>query len=90
VPRSVKDIQKFLELANYYKQFVKDFTRVAKPFHEMIRKDIKWNWEEKQQKVFEELKKRFMIEPVLIISDLDKKMRVEADALDFVIEEVLL
>jgi len=90
VPRSVKDIQKFLELANYYKQFVKDFTRVAKPFHEMIRKDIKWNWEEKQQKVFEELKKRFMIELVLIISDLDKKMRVEADALDFVIEGVLL
>jgi len=90
VPRSVKDIQKFLELANYYKQFVKDFTRVAKPFHEMIRKDIKWNWEEKQQKVFEELKKRFMIELVSIISDLDKKMRVEADALDFVIEGVLL
>ena len=90
MPRSVKDIQKFLELANYYKQFVKDFTRVAKPFHEMIRKDIKWNWEEKQQKVFEELKKRFMIELVLIISDLDKKMRVEADALDFVIEGVLL
>ena len=42
VPRSVKDVQKFLGLANYYRQFVKDFTRVAK-LHEITRKDIKWN-----------------------------------------------
>jgi len=41
VPRSVKNIQKFLELANYYRQFVKNFTRVAKLFHKMIRKDVK-------------------------------------------------
>jgi len=41
VPRSVKDMQKFLGLANYYKQFVQDFTRVAKPFHKMTRKDVK-------------------------------------------------
>jgi len=41
VPRSVKDMQKFLGLANYYRQFVKDFTKVAKPLHKMTRKDIK-------------------------------------------------
>ena len=40
--------------------------------------------------MFEELKKRFTIEPVLVILDLDKEMRVEADALDFAIEGVLL
>ena len=62
VPRSVKDMQKFLELANYYKQFVKDFARVAKPLYEMMRKDAKWNQEERQQKVFEESKKKFIIE----------------------------
>ena len=33
VSRSMKTVQKFLGLANYYKQFVKDFTRVAKPLH---------------------------------------------------------
>ena len=41
VPRSVKDMQKFLGLANYYRQFVKDFTRVAKLLHKMTRKDVK-------------------------------------------------
>ena len=48
VPRNMKDVQKFLGLANYYRWFVKDFATIAKPLHETMRKDKKWNWEEKQ------------------------------------------
>ena len=65
-------MQKFLGLANYYRWFVKDFAKIAKPLHEITRKEIKWNWEEKQQKVFEELKKKFIIEPVLVTLNLIK------------------
>ena len=90
VPRSVKDVQKFLGLANYYRQFVKDFAKIEKLLHEMTRKEIKWNWREKQQKVFEELKKRFTIKPVLVIPELDREMRVEVDVLDFATGRVLL
>ena len=90
VPRSVKEVQKFWRLANYYRQFVKDFTRIAKPLHEMTRKDVKWNWGERQQKVFEKLKERFITEPVLVIPDLNKEMRVEVDVLDFATSRVLL
>jgi len=43
VPKSIKDIQKFLGLANYYRQFVKDFTKIAKPLHEITRKETKWS-----------------------------------------------
>ena len=43
VPRSVKNVQKFLGLANYYKWFVKDFTKIAKPLHKIMRKETKWN-----------------------------------------------
>ena len=43
VLRSMKDIQKFLGLENYYKWFVKSFAKVAKLLHKMIRKDVKWN-----------------------------------------------
>ena len=45
--KMVKDIQKFLELANYYRQFVKDFAKIAKPLHRLVRKDEKWNWGKK-------------------------------------------
>ena len=89
VPRSVKDVQKFLELANYYRLFVKDFARIAKLLYEMTRKEMKWSWGERQQRAFEELKERFMMELVLVTPNLDKEMRVEADASDFAMGEVL-
>ena len=87
--KNVKDVQNFLELANYYRQFVKDFARVARSLHEMTRKEIKWSWGKKQQRVFKKLKEKFTTELVLIMSDLDKEMRVEADASYFVMEGVL-
>ena len=90
-PRSkmVKNIQKFLGLANYYRQFMKDFSRIAKPLHRLVRKNEKWNWEGKQEKVFEELKQVFITQPVLVVLDLDKEMRVEADALEYATGGVL-
>ena len=90
VPRSVKDMQKFLGLAKYYRQFVKDFTSVAKPLHKITRKDVKWSWEERQWKVFEELKESFMIKLVLITPNLNKEMRIDVDVSDFAIGGVLL
>jgi len=48
VPKSVKDMQKFLGLANYYRWFVKDFAKIARPLHEMMRKENKWSWRERQ------------------------------------------
>jgi len=90
VPRSVKDVQKFLGLANYYRQFVKDFSKIAKPLYEMTRKETKWSWGERQQKAFEELKEKFTTEPVLVTLDLDKEMRVEVDVSDFAMGGVLL
>ena len=89
MPKSVKVVQKFLGLASYYRRFVKDFAKIARLLYEMTRKENKWSWRKRQQKAFEELKKRFITEPVLVIPDLDKEMRVEADASDFVIEGVL-
>jgi len=41
VLKSVKDMQKFLGLANYYRQFVKDFAKIARSLHEITRKEIK-------------------------------------------------
>jgi len=56
----------------------------------MTRKEMKWSWKERQQKALEKLKERFMTELVLVIPDLDREMRVEADASDFVTGGILL
>ena len=55
----------------------------------MVRKDKKWNWREKQKAVFKKLKRVFTIRPVLVAPNLDKKIRVEADASEYAIGEVL-
>ena len=88
-PRNVKEVQKFLGLANYHRRFIKDFARIAALLHMLVRKEQKWKWEKEQEKVFEKLKAGFTTEPVLAIPDIDREMRVEADASDYVTGEVL-
>ena len=88
-PKCVKDVQKFLGLANYYCQFIEGFASIARLLHNMVKKDKKWEWTEKQNKAFEELKKRFTEEPVLTAPDLDKKMRMEIDTSDYATGRVL-
>jgi len=88
-PKNVKDIRKFLGLANYYRRFIKDFAQVARLMNMLTRKDVKWVWRESQQKVFDELKGVFTIKPVLVAPDLDKEFRVEADASNYATGGVL-
>jgi len=89
VPKNVKEVQKFLGLANYYRRFIKDFARIAALLHVLVRKEQKWKWEKKQKEAFEKLKAGFTTEPVLAILDIDREMRVEADASDYVTGGVL-
>ena len=39
VPKMVRDVRKFLGLANYYRRFVKDFAKLARPLNNLTRKD---------------------------------------------------
>ena len=70
-PKSVKDVQKLLGLANYYCQFIEGFAIVARPLYDLVKKDKKWDWMEKEKKAFKELKERFTKEPVLAAPDID-------------------
>jgi len=82
-PTNAKNMQKFMGLANYYRRFIQDFSRTAKPLNILVGKDRKWEWGAEQQGVFKELKRRFTMEPVLAVPDRDQEMRVEADASDY-------
>ena len=90
VLQNIKEVQKFLGLANYYRRFIKDFARLAALLHVLVRKEQKWKWEREQKEVFKRLKAVFTTEPVLAIPDIDREMRVEADASDYAMGRVLL
>ena len=56
IPKCVKDVQKFLELVNYYCRFIEGFTFIARSLHDMVKKNQKWDWTEKQEEAFRKLK----------------------------------
>ena len=61
-------------MANYYCQFIKGFASIARPLHDTVKKNKKWDWTEKQEKAFRELKEQFTKKLVLAALDLDKKL----------------
>ena len=62
---------------------------MARPLHNLVKKDKKWEWTEKEEKAFQELKKWFTKEPVLAAPNIDKRMRMKVDILDYVMGGVL-
>ena len=44
VPKNVKDLQSFLGLANYYRRFIKDFSKIATPLHRLCSKKVEFSW----------------------------------------------
>ena len=72
-PKSVKDVQQFLGMANYYRRFIEKFAETARPLHDLTQKDKKWDWNEKAKLVFETLKNKFTTAPLLAVPDRDRK-----------------
>ena len=65
-PRSVKEVQIFIGFANFYRLFIKEFSKICKPIIEKLKGDLRmFNCEPEQNKTFEELKKRFITVPIL-------------------------
>ena len=48
--KCVKDVQKFLELMNYYCRFIQDFASIARPLHDMVKKNQKWTGQRSRKK----------------------------------------
>jgi len=55
----------------------------------LMRKNVKWQWRDKQQQAFDKLKRIFTTRPVLAALDLDKEFRVKADVLNYATGGVL-
>jgi hypothetical protein len=88
-PKKVKEVQAFLGFANFYRRFIKDFAKHAKPLTTLTKKDQPWVWEEAQEKAFEGLKEAFTSAPILRIPDDTNPFWLETDASDFATGAVL-
>ena len=88
-PTKVKKVQSFLGLVNFYRHFVNNFSKVAKPLHELMHKNTEWKWTDKCQIAFDNPKNIFISQPVLSIVDTTKLLRIESDASEYATDAVL-
>ena len=89
-PRNVKDIRKFLGFCNFYRRFIRGFSKIAKPLNDRLKKAAIWAWGKPEEDAFEKLKRQICEEPVLIQPDQTKPFEVEIDASNFAIGAVLM
>jgi hypothetical protein len=79
-PKTVKEVQSFLGFGNFYRCFVKGFSHLAHPLNDLLKKDKKFVWSEECQESFDQLKKRFTEEPVLMMPDHLKPFQIQVDS----------
>jgi hypothetical protein len=79
-PKSVHQICSFLGLAGYYRRFIPDFSRIAKPMTELLKKGVKFMWSEACEKAFHTLRQHLTSAPVLVQSNNSKSFEVFCDA----------
>jgi len=84
-PRTVKGVQSFLGFCGFYRRFIKDYGRIAKPLNHLTRKDQPFKFDLACKRAFKELKRRLVSAPVLAHFDPQLPLRVETDASDGVV-----
>ena len=84
----IKRVESFLGFTNFYRQFIKDFSHMAKSLNN-LKGNKEWKWEKEQQKVFEELKEKITSQPVLMLLRREEKFQVETGTSEHAIEGIL-
>jgi hypothetical protein len=73
-PTNPTEVRAFLGLAGYYRKFVEGFSSIACPLTQLLKKDKKFEWTEKCEQSFQELKKRLVSAPILTMPDITKPL----------------
>ncbi|WVZ80626.1 hypothetical protein U9M48_028085 [Paspalum notatum var. saurae] len=79
-PQTMTEIQSFLGLAGYYRRFIKDFSKIAKPMTALTQKNAKFAWSSKCEEAFGTLKTLLTAAPILAQPDITKPFDVYCDA----------
>jgi hypothetical protein len=80
IPTTVAEVRSFLGFVGYYRRFIEGFSKIAKPMTSLLEKERESKWDDKCQDSFDQLKKRLMSPPVLVMIDLQKGFDIYCDA----------
>lgn len=88
-PQNVTDVRAFIGFANFYRRFIKDYSKVVSPMIRLTGKNIKFQWSTACEASFQQLKTAFTTAPILRHFDYDKPSVLETDASDYVSAGIL-
>ena len=88
-PTIVKGIRSFFGHAGFYRRFIRDFSKNARPLCRLLEKDTKFNFDESFQNSFEEIKSKLVEAPIMEKPDWNREFEIMCDANDFAMGAVL-
>ena len=88
-PKKAKNIKQFLGLTGYYRRFIPNFFKIAKPLIHLLGKDIPFKRSEDQENAFNNLKTALMTKPILQYPDFSKPFNLTTDTSGYAISGVL-
>ena len=88
-PTCVREVRSFIGFCNFYRQFIRDFSKIAGPLNTLTKKDVKFEWNDKCNAVFKGLKQRVCKASILIHFNPNKQCHLKTDSSDYVSAGVL-
>ena len=79
-PKSITEVRSFHGLVSFYRRFVKDFSIIAAPLIEIVKKNVGFHWGNDQENAFIVIKERLCSAPMLALPDFNKTFEIECDA----------
>ena len=79
-PKNIKEVRSFLGLTNYYRRFIRDYSKLAAPMYGLLRQDVTFDWTSKCQTAFEDLKSKLVSPPIIGYPNMKRHFNLTTDA----------
>ncbi|GJT21375.1 reverse transcriptase domain-containing protein [Tanacetum coccineum] len=88
-PTNIKGVRSFLGHAGFYRRFITNFSKIARPLTKLLEKDTPFEFDDECQKAFELLKEKLTCAPVIVSPNWNLSFELMCDASDFVVGAIL-